>query len=410
MAARTATAKRAYGSGSLYSRPSAGGGETWYAAFRVGRRRVKRALGPRRAAGSRAGLSRSEAEAELRRLMDEERHAPSVRLERLTIGEVGTAYLRHLDALGRKGSTVEAYESTLRVHLVPFFGEAPMQAITPVDVEAFMASERRAGRAPKSVLNYLGFLHSLFAFSEKRGWGAGNPVKLVDKPRPGDGDPEIRFLDEGELAAVIRAVPDDDRGPLERVLYLVAAMTGLRQGELIALRWRDVDWSAGRIRVRRNFVRGQYGTPKSKRSSRAVPLADRAGAELERHFQRSLRQGDEDLVFGHPQLGTPLDRSKVLKRFKAAARSAGVRAVRFHDLRHTFGTRLAAAGVPLRTIQEWMGHREYRTTERYADYAPGGREAALVNDAFQQPADIPARGLDASRTPRRCSSRAVVAS
>jgi integrase len=80
--------------------------------------------------------------------------------------------------------------------------------------------------------------------------------------------------------------------------------------------------------------------------------------ELERLFQASSYQGDEDLVFGHPHTGRPLDRSRTLKRFKAALARAGVREIRFHDLRHTFGTRMAAAGVPIRTLQEWMGHRD----------------------------------------------------
>jgi Phage integrase family len=133
----------------------------------------------------------------------------------------------------------------------------------------------------------------------------------VDKPAAGGGDPDIRFLDPAEVEALVRATPDDTLGPTEAVLYLAAAMTGLRQGELIALRWRDVDWLAGRIRVRQNYVRGEFGTPKSKRSSRSVPLVDRLGGELERHYQRSAYQHDDDLVFAHP-----LDRSKVLKRFK----------------------------------------------------------------------------------------------
>ena len=81
---------------------------------------------------------------------------------------------------------------------------------------------------------------------------------------------------------MIRVVPNDDLGRLEQVMYLAAATTGMRQGELIALRWRDVDWTARRIRVRRNYVRGEFGTPKSKRSSRAVPLIDRLGRELDR--------------------------------------------------------------------------------------------------------------------------------
>jgi integrase len=153
-------------------------------------------------------------------------------------------------------------------------------------------------------------------------------------------------------------------------------MTGLRRGELLALRWRDVDWAASLIRVRRNYTRGEFGTPKSRRSSRAVPLADTVASELERHFQRSAFTGDDDLVLAHPLLGTVLDASKLRKRFQGAARRAQLRPVRFHDLRHTFGTRMAAAGAPLRAIQEWMGHRDSRATSLYADYAPDATQGA----------------------------------
>jgi integrase len=88
-------------------------------------------------------------------------------------------------------------------------------------------------------------------------------------------------------------------------------------------------------------------------------------------------------VFGHPQLGTPLDASKLLKRFKDALKAAQVRSVRFHDLRHTFAVRCASAGVPMRTLMEWLGHRDFKTTLIYADYAPSGHEAELVERAFE---------------------------
>jgi integrase len=165
-------------------------------------------------------------------------------------------------------------------------------------------------------------------------------------------------------------------------MYMTAAMTGLRQGELLALRWADVDWGAQRIRVRQNFVRGQFGSPKSKRSTRSVPLADALGGELDRLHQRSEYNADSDLVFCHPHTGHPMERSRLLKRYKAALKRGGVREVRFHDLRHTFGTRMAAAGVPMRTLQEWMGHRDFKTTLIYSDYQPGANEAQLVNAAF----------------------------
>jgi integrase len=83
--------------------------------------------------------------------------------------------------------------------------------------------------------------------------------------------------------ALLAAVPDDAFGRVRRVLYLAAVMTGMRQGELLALRWQDVDWVAQRVRVNRNYVRGQFGTPKSRRG-RSVPLADRLGGELDRLY------------------------------------------------------------------------------------------------------------------------------
>jgi integrase len=93
----------------------------------------------------------------------------------------------------------------------------------------------------------------------------------------------------------------------------------------------DVDWLVRKVRVRRNYVRGKFGTPKSKRSSRAVPLADRVARELELLFQASAYQDEQDLVFCHPHTGKPLDRGQVAKRFKASLRRAGVREVRFHE-------------------------------------------------------------------------------
>ncbi len=266
------------------------------------------------------------------------------------------------------------YETFLRLHLVPFFGDRPLVEITPEQVEEFIAVEGERGSAPKSVTNYVGLLGAIFGFALRRGWCDRNPVAMVDKPRVRR-DPDIRFLSPEELDALIAAVPDGVLGQTDRLLYLTAAMTGLRRGELLALRWQDVDRRAGLVRVRRNYTRGEFGTPKSRRSSRAVPLPERLDRELGAHFNRTPWSGDLDLVFAHPVLGTVLDPSRVRKRFRAAALRAGLRPVRFHDLRHTFGTRMAAAGAPLRAIQEWMGHSDYRTTSLYADYRRISRTA-----------------------------------
>jgi integrase len=211
-------------------------------------------------------------------------------------------------------------------------------------------------------------------------------VKYVTKPKTVQADADVHFLEVEEVEALLRAALPTRLGRVDAVMYLTAAMTGLRQGELLALRWRDVDWETARIRVRRNYVRGEFGTPKSRRSTRAVPLANRVAAELDRLYQDTPYSGDDDLVFAHPLTGKPMDRSRLLKRFKAAIRRAEVRPVRFHDLRHTFGTRMAARGVPMRTLQEWMGHRDFATTLIYADFAPSQvQETAWVEQAFASP-------------------------
>ena len=107
------------------------------------------------------------------------------------------------------------------------------------------------------------------------------------------------------------------------------------------------------------------------------------------HYAKTPYRHDLDLVFPHPASGHVLDPSKLRKRFQAAARRASVRPVRFHDLRHTFGTQLAASGAPLRAIQEWMGHSDYRTTSIYADYALDPfKGAEFAERAFGTPVDV----------------------
>jgi integrase len=196
---------------------------------------------------------------------------------------------------------------------------------------------------------------------------------------------EIRYLSQPDLEAliVVTDVSEEPFGSTDRAIFLTAAMTGMRQGELLALRWRDVDWEAERIRVRRNYSRGHWSTPKSRSGERSVPLASRVAGELRRHQVRSRFSGEHDLVFGNPLSGEVLPHGPLVQRFRKALKAAGVRKVRFHDLRHTFGTRMAASpDVAMRRVQEWMGHRDFRTTLIYADYEPGGNESALVDAAF----------------------------
>ena len=369
----TTTRRRPYGTGSLFVC-----GDAWYAKWYVGGRQVKRKVGARRISPRDEGLTKAEAERELRRLMRVTRATP---LERLTLREAGNAYIAHLrDFLERKLSTVQDYECILgkAERILP---RKFVDAYLVNDIDGYIRDAKAEGRSTKTICNHLIFLQGLFGFAIKRGWAQSNPVAAIDRPRASGSNPDICYIDQDELRALLTAVPDDPLGGVELPLYLTATMCGLRQGELLALRWQDVDSRAGVIRVRRSFTRGQFGTPKSRRSSRAVPMPRRVAGELESLSRRSEYVAADELVFGHPETGRPYDASKLRKRFKDAVGRAGIRPIRFHDLRHTFGTRMAAAGAPLRNIQEWMGHGDYRTTLIYADYAPDPIQGARWAEA-----------------------------
>jgi site-specific recombinase XerD len=125
---------------------------------------------------------------------------------RVSLETAGRQYIAQRRALGRKKSTLEDYESTLRVHLVPFFGTSTLDEIDVPLVEAFIYTKLDEGKAPKSIRNYVGLLHSILDHGLKRGWCQGNPVASVEGPRA-DRNPDIRFHSLGELEAILAATP-----------------------------------------------------------------------------------------------------------------------------------------------------------------------------------------------------------
>lgn len=150
-------------------------------------------------------------------------------------------------------------------------------------------------------------------------------------------------------------------------MTVVALSTGLRRGELLGLRWPDVELLDGRLYVRQAFVRGEMSTPKSRAGRRVVDLGPHALSALEEQFKASRYQAPESIVFCHPALGTPLDASKLTGYARRAFVKAGIaKAFRpWHGLRHTALTETAAAGVPGMFVQAKAGHAQGSTTEWY---------------------------------------------
>ena len=177
-------------------------------------------------------------------------------------------------------------------------------------------------------------------------------------------------------------------------MFLTAAFTGLRQGELVALRWRDVEFAGAYIRVSSSYTPGRLTTPKSGKV-RSVPMAPEVGEALARLNQARPHATDDGLVFERVP-GSFLDASALLRRYKQALKRAGLRPLRFHDLRHTFGT-CVIAKADIRRVQEWMGHADVQTTMRYLDYAPRHDDARVVAAAFATGEPTPAAGRAAAQ-------------
>jgi integrase len=166
----------------------------------------------------------------------------------------------------------------------------------------------------------------------------------------------------------------------DAAIYLTAAFTGLRRGELLALRWRDVDFGGSTIRVRASYAAGQITTPKSGKV-RSVPMAPDVAGALAKLGERGRFTGDDDFVFAGEH-GLPLDGDALSSRYRDALERAGLRPLRFHDLRHTFGTRMIGK-ADIRRVQEWMGHADVQTAMKYLHYQSRPDDARLVAEAFE---------------------------
>jgi integrase len=304
----------------------------------------------------------------------------------VTFGQACDEHLRFLEHdRQRKPSYLKDCRSVVACYLLPAVGEStPVENITTADVDELRDRLLSKPLAHKTVQKVLVLLGGILARARRKGWITANPVDDAEKVTVRHSD-EFNVLTVEQVQAVARAAGNDLLGPL----VLVAAFTGLRQGELLALRWRHVDFSNRILHVRRNLPAGtsDEDTPKSHRV-RSVPLSDQAVVALDGLSRREAFTQDDDLVFPNV-VGGHLSDDVVRDAFYDALDAAGLGHLRvkdhpivFHDLRHHFGTRCAARGIDLRRIQAWMGHANIQTTQRYLHYVPQHDDAARLTAAF----------------------------
>jgi integrase len=293
-------------------------GPVWYAKYRLpDGRQVQKKLGPawtergRPAAGY---FTKRLAEARLREILDQARRGtlPGQVQTGVTFADAAAEWLRFIDEdRERKPSTLKDYRSVLQAYLLPAFGSEPVEAITPEDIEKWRRSLTSLSNRSKNKL--LIQLHGIFRRAQIV-WGIPvNPLARVEKhPMRPSGD--IQVFSPEEVWSLVRAADSEQDG----ALFLTAAFTGLRMGELLALRWRDVDFAGSTVRVRASYAAGHLTTPKSGKV-RSVPLAPDVASALARLGGREHWLGEDDLVFAGAA-GGYLDGS-ALRRFGAGSRT-----------------------------------------------------------------------------------------
>ncbi|WNG25593.1 site-specific integrase [Cystobacter fuscus] len=264
-----------------------------------------------------------------------------------------------------KVSTAKTKADILRKHLVPAFGRLKLDQIDTAKIETFKAQKVKEGLSKKSVNNLLTVLRKLLALAQEFGELDVVPkVEWLKAPKP-----EIDFL-SFEEAEQLESLAEPGRW---KAMISLALNTGLRIGELAALSWDCVDMTAGRLIVKRNVFRGHLGTPKGGRE-REVPLNERALKAL-RDYPRRI---DSPWVF--PQRDGGFIRNPQHTCSEAILRNAeraGIRPIGWHTLRHTFASHLVMRGVPLKAVQELMGHATIDMTMRYAHLSPNVKKDAV---------------------------------
>ncbi len=330
-------------------------------------------LGQRGARGRRArkyyyGGTRAEVARKLLRAQASQAQGVPLPGERLTVGAFLQRWLTDTAQPSVRPRTYLSYAMIVQKHLTPAIGRTPLTRLTPDMVQTYMNQKLATGLSARTVQYQHAVLRRALHVAESWGLVQRNVARLARPPRVRR--PEIHPITAEQARAFLAAVADDRLA----TLYTLALATGLRQGELLGLRWADADMDAATLTVQRTLQR--YGgafhldEPKTERSRRTVPLPPLCVEALRRHramqAEERLRvgaawQGQWGLVFC-TALGEPLSGFAVTRHFQAALARAGLPRQRFHDTRHDAASFMLALGVPLRVVMEVLGHSQIHVT------------------------------------------------
>lgn len=350
---------------------------------------VQTAEGPKRR--TLYGRTRAEVSEKLTKAMADRDTGLVFDAGKLTVGEYLDRWLADSVRDTVRPSTHERHEALIRRHIKPIIGRLKLKALTPAHVQGLYRDRLDNGLSPATVQKIHVVLHKALAQAVRWSLVPRNVTEAVKAPRPAP--EEMRPLSQEEARRLLEAAREDR---LE-ALYVLAIHTGMRQGELLALKWNDVDLENGVIRVQRTLTR--YGSrlvlgdTKTRKSRRTVNLTEAAIQALRGHLERQLEQvermgdlyEDQGLIFT-TEAGTLINPTNLRKRsFASLLRKAGLPEVRFHDLRHTCASLLLGKNVHPKYVQELLGHATVSITlDTYSHFVPamGVQTARAMEEAL----------------------------
>lgn len=272
-----------------------------------------------------------------------------------------------------KFATCEIYSLLLRKHLMPQFGAHRLCDISRGEIQHYLLNKLKQGFAWETTNHLRHLLSKIMGTAVSWKYVSDNPVRGVKMPERTLKRPH-RFLSAEEVRRLIAASKEPTR-----TIIILATMTGLRIGEILALRWGRVDLLRGTLLVAETCYKGHFGTPKTRASNREVPLAPAVVHELKELYLHLADHTSGALVFVTSQ-GAPLAADNLRKKsLRTACGRAGLQRIDWHALRHTHGTLLHAQGTPLKVAQAQLGHSHMATTLEVYTHASGSAQRDAVN-------------------------------
>ena len=326
-----------YGIGSVYTRRTTQGQERWYIEYYAQDKRVRRIV--------KSAQTRSEAVIALQETVAQEFSAtfrPGSQPTIVKFDELAEMYIEDYAKINKKSWMDDKYR--IDAHMKPYFGKLKIQDVNPQMIERYRAGRLRANASKSTVNREITILKRMYNLAIDWSLIEANPfikVRLFSEM----GTERQRILTYGEEERLQHACPE-----YLRRIVVTALNTGMRRGEILGLTWRQVDLERGEITVE-NTKSGK---------NRIIPISP----ELNELFVAMRKDaGACPLVFPNPRTGKPY--TDVKKSFKGACSDVGIDDLRFHDLRHTFATRLIENGVDIITVRDLLGHFSIRVTQRY---------------------------------------------